>query len=177
MALVKDPESGEMLRVLTPEEEEQLTSRRRAGAPRRTSQVSKAWPVMLTATEHEHAIQVGEGNFSRGIQRLLAEHRQRLKAEAQRVKVEQTKEWLRDWRSNPTASTDAPEAIVTEPGQEMLPPPGDPTTEETALGDPREDSGALEALALDGYWLKSQGPGDEPRCQCGRSDCADCIAI
>lgn len=86
----------------------------------------------------------GDDNLGRGVRKLWLEH-------TKRVKIEQTKEWERDWRSNPTAPTDPLHVIICEPGQEMLPPPDDPTTEETALSDPREDSGAIEAAAVSAF--------------------------
>lgn len=126
--------------------------------------------VGLPPTMARAITEYGDGNLARGVRKLWLEH-------AQRVKVEQTKDWERDWRSNPTASSDPPHEVISEPGQEMLPPPSDPTTPETAVAaseccqladetfgrehdidccgntllpdDPREDSGALEAIALD----------------------------
>lgn len=112
--------------------------------------------VVLPRAMARAITEYGEGNFSRGVRKLWNAHVQQLKAE-------HTKDWMRDWRSNPTASSDPPHEVVNEPGQEMLPPPSDPTSIEdaTVLIDVREDSGAIEAVAQSGYWFKSQGTGDE----------------
>lgn len=99
------------------------------GAPRRGAVRSAPATAYLLPTEHASIIAIGEGNYSAGVRKLLREYEQRLKDE-------QTKAWEEDWRSNPTAPTDPLPLIVTEPGQEMLPPPSDPTTEETAMREP-----------------------------------------